>query len=67
MATVASAQASVGQAEANVTRAEANLAQATTKVNRYRNLVESNAVSKQEFDDLSSAQKLAAAVLGPAL
>ena len=61
MATVASAQASVGQAEANVTRAEANLAQATTKVNRYRNLVESNAVSKQEFDDLSSAQKLAAA------
>lgn len=61
MATFASARASVGQAEANVTRAEANLAQATTKLNRYRNLVESNAVSKQEFDDLGSAQKLATA------
>ncbi|MBU6291581.1 MAG: efflux RND transporter periplasmic adaptor subunit [Burkholderiales bacterium] len=61
MATFASARATVGQAEANVTRAEANLAQATTKLNRYRNLVESNAVSKQEFDDLSSAQKLATA------
>lgn len=61
MASFASARATVGQAEANVTRAEANLAQATTKLNRYRNLVESNAVSKQEFDDLSSAQKLATA------
>ena len=61
MAAFASARATVGQAEANVTRAEANLAQATTKLNRYRNLVESNAVSKQEFDDLSSAQKLATA------
>lgn len=66
MATVSSAQASIGQAEANVTRAEANLAQATTKVNRYRNLVESNAVSKQEFDDLSSAQKLATAEVSAA-
>ncbi len=66
MATVSSAQASIGQAEANVTRAEANLAQATTKVNRYRNLVDSNAVSKQEFDDLSSAQKLATAEVSAA-
>ncbi|MFM7760509.1 MAG: efflux RND transporter periplasmic adaptor subunit [Burkholderiaceae bacterium] len=66
MATLASAKASVGQAEANVARAEANLAQATTKVNRYRNLVESNAVSKQEFDDLNSAQKLASAEVSAA-
>lgn len=66
MATLASTRAGVGQAEANVTRAEANLAQATTKVNRYRNLVESNAVSKQEFDDLSSAQKLATAEVSAA-
>jgi membrane fusion protein (multidrug efflux system) len=66
MATFASARATVGQAEANVTRAEANLAQATTKLNRYRNLVESNAVSKQEFDDLNSAQKLATAEVSAA-
>ncbi len=66
MATLASAKAGVGQAEANVARAEANLAQATTKLNRYRNLVESNAVSKQEFDDLNSAQKLASAEVSAA-
>ncbi len=60
-ATQESAKASVAQAEANVQRTEANLALATTKVNRYKGLVESNAISKQEFDDLASAQKLAAA------
>ncbi len=56
-----SAKASVGQAEAGVARAEANLAQATTRVNRYQALVETNAISKQEFDDLQSAQRLASA------
>jgi membrane fusion protein (multidrug efflux system) len=56
-----SARANVSQAEAGLTRAEANLAQANTKLNRYRGLVDSNAISKQEFDDLQSAQKLAAA------
>ena len=66
LATFSSTKAGVGQAEANVTRAEANLAQAATKVNRYRNLVDSNAVSKQEFDDLSSAQKLATAEVSAA-
>lgn len=56
-----SAKANVGQAEAGLTRAEANLAQADTKVNRYKTLVETNAISKQEFDDLLSSQKLASA------
>ena len=56
-----SAKATAAQAEAGLVRAEANLAQANTKLNRYRGLVESNAISKQEFDDLQSAQKLAAA------
>ncbi len=60
-ATLESAKASVAQAEANVQRTEANLSLATTKVNRYKGLVDSNAISKQEFDDLQSAQKLAAA------
>ncbi len=53
--------AAQGNAEAVLARAEANLGLATTKVNRYKALVESNAISKQEFDDLQSAQKLAAA------
>ena len=54
-------QAAANSAEAVVARAEANLGLANTKLNRYRVLVESNAISKQEFDDLQSAQKLAAA------
>lgn len=58
---VDSAKANVGQTEAALARAEANLAQASTKVNRYKALVETNAISKQEFDDLQSAQKLASA------
>lgn len=56
-----SAKANVGQTEATLARAEANLALATTKVNRYQALVETNAISKQEFDDLQAAQKLASA------
>ncbi len=54
-------QAAANNAEAVLARAEANLGLATTKVNRYKGLVETNAISKQEFDDLASAQKLAAA------
>ncbi len=54
-------QAAYNSAEAALARAEANLALSNTKLNRYRGLVESNAISKQEFDDLQSAQKLAAA------
>jgi membrane fusion protein (multidrug efflux system) len=54
-------QASVNSAQAVLARAEANLGLANTKLNRYRGLVDSNAISKQEFDDLQSAQKLAAA------
>jgi len=54
-------KAAEATAEAVLARADANLGLATTKVNRYKGLVESNAISKQEFDDLVSAQKLAAA------
>ena len=54
-------QAAVSNAEASLARAEANLGQANTRLNRYRALVDTNAISKQEFDDAQSAQKLAAA------
>lgn len=54
-------QAAYSSAEAALARADANLGQANTRLNRYRALVETNAISKQEFDDATSAQKLAAA------
>lgn len=54
-------QAAYNNAEAALARAEAGLGQANNKLNRYRGLVESNAISKQEFDDAQSTQKLAAA------
>jgi membrane fusion protein (multidrug efflux system) len=54
-------QAAYNSAEAALARADASLGQVNTRLNRYRALVESNAISKQEFDDALSAQKLAAA------
>ena len=54
-------QAAYNSAEAALARADANLGQVNTRLNRYRSLVDSNAISKQEFDDVLSAQKLAAA------
>jgi membrane fusion protein (multidrug efflux system) len=42
-------------------RAEANLTTATLKAQRYKPLVEVNAVSKQEYDDTVAVQKQAAA------
>ena len=53
--------ASLASAEAVLARAEANLGQANAKLSRYRGLVESNAISNQEFDDLLTVQKLASA------
>ncbi len=53
-------------AEANVAKAESNLAQASLKVQRYKPLVEMDAVSKQEYDDAVTAQKQAAADLAVA-
>jgi len=49
-------QAAVNSAQAALAKAEANLAQAQLKVQRYRPLVESNAISKQEYDDALTAQ-----------
>ena len=52
----AAASAIAGQA-----RAEANLAQATALADRYKPLVEANAISKQEYANAVAAQKQAAA------
>ena len=59
-------QASYNSAQAAVAKAEANLAQANLKAQRYKPLVETNAVSKQEYDDALTAQKQAAADLASA-
>jgi len=54
-------QATVASAEATLARADANLAQAGLKAQRYKPLVETNAISRQEYDDALTAQKQAAA------
>jgi len=54
-------QAAANSAQAVLAKAEANLAQTTQKAQRYKPLVESNAISKQEYDDALTAQKQAAA------
>jgi membrane fusion protein, multidrug efflux system len=59
-------QATFNSAQAAVAKAEANLAQASLKVQRYKPLVETNAISKQEFDDAQTVQKQSAADLASA-
>lgn len=54
-------QAALESTQAALARAEANLTQASLKLQRYKPLVEINAVSKQEYDDANAAQKQAAA------
>jgi membrane fusion protein (multidrug efflux system) len=54
-------KASSDSALATLAKAEANLSQATLKAQRYKPLVEVHAISKQEFDDATSAQKQAEA------
>ena len=53
--------AAAASAKAGQQRAEANLAQATALADRYKPLVEANAVSKQEYANAVAAQKQAAA------
>ncbi len=59
-------QATFSSTEAAVAKANANLAQATLKAQRYKPLVETNAISKQEYDDALTAQKQATADLATA-
>jgi membrane fusion protein, multidrug efflux system len=53
----ASFQATYNSAQAVLAKAQANLAQANLKVQRYKPLVEANAISKQEFDDALTTQQ----------
>lgn len=50
-------QAQLAAAQADVARAEANLVASRAVAERYKPLVEANAVSKQEFDNAVAAQK----------
>jgi membrane fusion protein (multidrug efflux system) len=59
-------QAAYNSADAAVQRAEATLLQAQLKANRYKPLVATNAVSKQEYDDVIATEKQAAADLAAA-
>ncbi len=54
-------EAAYNNAQAVLAKAEANLAQANLKAQRYKPLVATNAISKQEYDDALSMQKQAAA------
>ncbi len=54
-------RAALESAQASVAKGQANLAQANAQVERYKPLVEANAVSKQEFLTLVTAQKQAEA------
>ena len=53
--------AAAASAKAGQARAEANLAQATALAQRYKPLVEANAISKQEYANAVAAQKQAEA------
>ncbi len=59
-------RAALDSAQASVAKGQANLAQATAQVERYKPLVEADAVSKQEYTTLVTAQKQAEADLATA-
>ena len=54
-------EAAYTNSRAVLAKAEANLAQANLKALRYKPLMETSAISKQEYDDALTAQKQAAA------
>lgn len=55
--------ADVRSANANVLRAQANLSNADSDVKRFSPLVKANAISKQQYDQAVTAQRLAKAAL----
>ena len=57
-------QANLDSAKANLARAEANVAPARLKMQRFKDLVNISAVSKQEFEDAEAAYKQALADVG---
>lgn len=59
-------ETSVQSARASLARAEANLGQTTAQLERFRPLVQANAISKQDFVNAESAQKQAQAEVASA-
>ncbi len=55
--------AAAAAAEANVATAQANLAKAERDYNRYKPLIEANAISQMDFDNVASALDIARANL----
>ena len=54
-------QATVASAKASLARAQANVTQATAQAERYKPLLEANAISKQDYVNAVAAQKQAEA------
>ncbi len=54
-------RAALASAQASLAKGQANLAQAAAQVERYKPLVEANAISKQEYTTLLTTQKQAEA------
>jgi membrane fusion protein (multidrug efflux system) len=54
-------QAAVASAQASLARSQANVAQTTAQAERYKPLMEANAISKQDYINAISAQKAAEA------
>jgi membrane fusion protein (multidrug efflux system) len=54
-------QANVASAQASLARAQANVTQATAQAERYKPLLEANAISKQDYINAVAAQKQAEA------
>ena len=50
-------RAALDSAQASIAKGQANLAQATAQVERYKPLLEANAISKQEYTTLVTSQK----------
>lgn len=59
-------EAALASAEASLARAEASHAAAKLDVQRYADLVKINAISRQNYDDAVSAEKIAAADIAAA-
>lgn len=59
-------EAAAQSAKATLARAEANLVQTTAQLERFRPLVQANAISKQDFVNAESAQKQAQAEVAAA-
>jgi len=59
-------EASVASARAALSRAQANESQASVQVNRYKPLLDANAISRQDYDNAVAAQKLAQADIAAA-